>query len=1829
MTRIDPKKRVQNEIEAWRKDLIDLTRRNQLINLAISGRTSTIEILNPSLQRVINVLQMPNSQGWRFFYPDPTLDESQTDPDLIDAIALEHGAKTARSEELETNVLSAAKLSQRLRSIASRAESEYLDKGLRVLYLACGILKWADPDGNEQLSPLVLVPITISRTSPREPYVLNLADDDPLINPALAVKLENDHGIILPEIEDLDFSEVFAKVAQDVKRRGWSVEERLAIAVLSFAKETMYKDLLQNEDAISTNPMVRALAGDLEGAENYQIDRIPFDELDQAVEPETLNSILDADATQRACIIAAKTGKSFVIDGPPGSGKSQTISNIISELLGDGKTVLFVSEKAAALEVVKKRLDFAGLGEFVLELHSHKATRKNVAVALGSSILKRVELLGVPNLDPVRIARRRKSLSDYARAVNEIRLPMNRNLHDTVGELGALFEFPMVGVPSELVKDLTITEFLELTDLAIQLQGAWGPVNRKEDFLWSELDQSITKIPRNQLIALLERLRDRAEKIDQLRNQNNDLLLTDFDESVESCSRLAKIVLNASPLLQVPPVWLVVEDWPEAREKLNSYKLFSEIRDRELVALSQIGIGNLPEQSTFDEIDKIRFALTAAGAEQNKLMTFNLLQIESFLLEIDNLIAELNRIRTLVVDLSDEIGLLTPPRNFQEIDRLTGLSDLIEANNRPEASWLEGGVIQKVKEAFLIVRPLIDQWRINESRLAGIFNENFRAFNLETLYDSPVDVDPKLSRLNSRGRENRRQLIACSRDGKITQELLAHLPLLRSWKELNNSLENFKDGPLFGAYYKGPTTDLKAVEEAVSVAERAVNLFGRQVNESKFGSNIGRNAVGSAVLLARLSEVRNSVKSFSAKRDSLRGSLGPVVSSTDLQQLSTDMEGLKFYLFEVIKSSKMYQTGTANNLRQLRQMAESHSNFISAAKSILDLEQDSMIIESRLGAVTDWNLFNLQVSWVDEIREIYEGPLPSLVANVLVDTEPNPSMATEISELERLLSVVYQWFKDAHRGEMQSYLGRNLSICIETCNYLIESSADIDEWFEYAKCRDRLKVLGLNEIAEYLRSQNVAASTIEPTIRKNILQTWVDEIIKTDSRLSPKRSIERDNLREEFRALDVQLKAIATNRVIEICNERRPASVFGEAALINREAVKHNRHMPVKQLLSVAKSAALDIKPCFMMSPLTVSQFLPSELRFDVVIFDEASQVRPCDAINSIYRGDQLIIAGDERQLPPTSFFAISTDDESDVYNEDEHADYESILKLSQGSAGIESMPLRWHYRSRHESLITFSNQEFYDSELVTYPGAVEESEDLGVHFEYVPNGVYLRGGSRDNPIEAEAVVERILFHARNHPDLSLGVIAFSEAQRLRIERTLERKRKDYPELDQYFTINRLDGFFVLNLESVQGNERDIIILSVGYGKDEVGKFTMNFGPVNKSGGHRRLNVAITRARRRVEVVASVKASDFAETASRGATLLKKYLDYAERGILALVEIDGSGGEPESPFEVDVLKEIRKLGYDAVPQVGQAGYRIDIAIRNPRVPGTFALAVECDGATYHSSRVARDRDRLRQEVLEGLNWKFHRIWSTSWFLDRSGEISRLQTAIEEALDPSVVKNNTRTVVDAAARVEVTEVEEVSHGWAVDFVLHTPNVPRGLDLDDDNSHLWISKMILEIISKMKPVHEDIIVQILRTAFSIRVMSERRREVVTDCLKTLKSKGEIMKDRHGFWWPTNDRQIEVRSGNVANPESVRKPTHVSPDEVRLAAYWLAAEARSIEEAELIRKVARVFGWQRVGGDILNLIVREIRRLKKDNYLSDKTGADGVSRLETSGVESPDLD
>jgi len=781
--------------------------------------------------------------------------------------------------------------------------------------------------------------------------------------------------------------------------------------------------------------------------------------------------------------------------------------------------------------------------------------------------------------------------------------------------------------------------------------------------------------------------------------------------------------------------------------------------------------------------------------------------------------------------------------------------------------------------------------------------------------------------------------------------------------------------------------------------------------------------------------------------------------------------------------------------------------------------------------------------------------------------------------------------------ERQPSIGMDLGSSFADARDLVEelrsTAGDIQEWFAYASAARELSEEGLEPVLGHCVRERVAASAVADVVERTVLECWLDDVMATDPRLRDRRASDRDALVADFAAVDKLLVDLAAAQVISACNARRPRTLAGVAGIIDREANKKTRHMPVRELLRQAQPVVQALKPCFMMSPLSVSQYLSPDMRFDLVVFDEASQVRPADGLNCIYRADAMVVAGDQKQLPPTSFFeAVS--DEDDVYEEDQLEEFESLLDLAKGSGGLSSLSLNWHYRSRHESLITFSNYSFYDGRLITFPGAMHSAPDVGVEL-FPVAGVYRRGGPRDNPVEARRVVERVLYHARAHPELPIGVVAFSEAQAAAIQDALDRARQhEARDLDDYFTDDRLSGFFVKNLESVQGDERDIMIFSVGYGPDEAGKFTMNFGPVNRPGGEKRLNVAITRARQRVEVVSSVTAGDFTASArAEGVRHLQRYLDYAARGPAALaIPLQDSQGDAESPFEAEVLRVLRSWGHDAVPQVGTAGYRIDIGVRHPERPGMFALGVECDGARYHSSKVARDRDRLRAEVLTGLGWRLHRIWGTAWYGNRAQEEARLRAALQDAVeDPGGGRLAAQPVPPNGSSEQFEPVDLTAPpSWTRPYLPTRPRPhTRWLDIFDPAARPEVQRLVVEVVSGEGPVHPEVVLQRVRDAWGLRRGGSRVRGAVESAVAATVRSETVERDADGMLARSGAALVGVRVPDDADPLTRRKIDEVPAVELELAVRLLVADAHSIDEQSLTAAVARLFGWGRRGADI----------------------------------------
>ncbi|MBI2705096.1 MAG: DUF3320 domain-containing protein [Actinobacteria bacterium] len=1795
--------RVVDQIRDWRDQLIDLSKRNRLLN-AVGGRTTTMRVVEPAIDEVLAKLggeerRRTIATSWRFHYP-PSEDLVGADASVLAALHAEDPEITDEREpdELLTDVASALVLSKRLRALERRASTEYMDKGLRVLYLGLGLLRWSGADGEWLESPVVMKPVTLHRASPRDPFRLLGTDDDTVVNPALAVKLETDFGLTLPDFDEAgDVATTLDAVRAAVaSNRQWTLSEDVLFGAFSFHKEAMYRDLKVNEEQAAASVLVRAVAGDSSASADLAFDPIDEGELDASAPPEEMASILDADSTQRRCIVAARDGKTFVMDGPPGTGKSQTIANVIAELLASDKTVLFVSEKAAALEVVKSRLDGAGLGSFVLELHSNKATRKEVAKTLGAALSERPRpVSSLAQTDKRDAKERREALSSYADAQNEVREPFGHNLHWALGRRCELESTPQAPPPELIVSGFSDDDFQATLRSARDLAGAWGPVERRNDFLWRD-----TAEPRQLLARRSQISNDLRETIEETEATYRlaELAATNLGlegpASVDELDWLRDTLRLFEDRDDIPTDWLTDANVAARRNRTEILGGLSTRWDAATGRLSAASPAwrDLPPALAGDLAD----ARSSLGQLVPPVATdtLDVVSTDDLAGLCDWLATEGDALETAGRDLTRGLGL-TDDTSLEALRAVAEVASLGLQPHRPEPTWFAQPQLEAAQRAIRALQPLVETYRALEVQLLAVFNPSIFQLDVETLYDAPTDVAPNVSRLKSRGRANRKQLAACTLSGKVDATALGALPHVRQWRATAGQLreaEAVEAAAIGPNYYQSTTTDFGALAAALAVADRAVHLLRVANPPELLGQQLGRNSLqaediakaGQALSrrldqwISTVADVRRNVPAALAKMTpkEVAGWAGPAHAS--LLECAEVLRAVGPIL-------------GSRRVDEIQQLCEARAEVaeVEATFEASNAADSTTFGNLYRGVQTDWSRVERASAWSASVQQRLGGPVDPAIARALLSLPiPADELDRAVGALHKRLDTVREWFGGSQQESVATELGGRIDDLLEFLNALKDTTADLDEWMVFSTACDELVARGLASVVHFCVNSGVDRAAVADVFERALLTAWIDDVLATDRRCTPTRADERDRIVREFQQLDCLLVSHAAGRVIETCNARRPTTTLGEFAIIRTESEKKRRHRPIKGLLREAGRAAQSLKPCFMMSPLTVSQYLPAELQFDAVIFDEASQVRPGDAVGAMYRGRQLIVAGDNKQLPPTTFFERSGDDTTEEYDAEAFDVFESLLDLSRGAAAIRELPLRWHYRSRHEALITYSNRAFYGSSLVTYPSATESGPDVGVAFIHVADGVYERGSARDNPVEARSVVERVIFHADNHPDKTLGVVAFSEAQATRIQWELEAARRERRDLDSYFHEGRLDGFFVKNLEMVQGDERDIILFSIGYGRDEGGRFTLNFGPINKEGGQRRLNVAVTRARYRVEVVSSITATDFGSSSNPGVNHLRGYLDFAERGSVALPQTAGGGEDDDSPLESDVAETLLEWGYEVHRHVGHAGYRLDLGVRHPEKPGTWLLGIECDGDAYGSGRTARDRDRLRQQVLEGLGWKLHRVWGPSWYRDRSGSEARLRRAFDAA------QTGGMHAPTASARQIEVEVHEVDFDdvalpdWTEWYSAVWLGHPHGLQFDSALARPQLLTDVQTVVSAEGPVHRDTVVDRLKEPWGVNQARSRFRGAVEQAIESLVARGQIESTGRFVAFPDQTWDI-VRVPIDGQPETSRVIERVPPSELEAAVVRMVNDSRGIEEGELTIRIARLFGWRRTGKGI----------------------------------------
>lgn len=714
-----------------------------------------------------------------------------------------------------------------------------------------------------------------------------------------------------------------------------------------------------------------------------------------------------------------------------------------------------------------------------------------------------------------------------------------------------------------------------------------------------------------------------------------------------------------------------------------------------------------------------------------------------------------------------------------------------------------------------------------------------------------------------------------------------------------------------------------------------------------------------------------------------------------------------------------------------------------------------------------------------------------------------------------------------------------------------------------------------------------------------------------------------NNLVSLFRQLDRARIELAQEQIVAAHARGRPGGApgIGPLGVLNAEIAKKRGHLPIRVLLEKAGPAIQQLKPVFMMSPLSVAQFLkPGGLHFDMLVMDEASQIEPVDALGSIARAGQIVVVGDEKQLPPTAFFKKLTGEDEPEESDDgitiQAKDAESILELCLAK-GIPSRMLSWHYRSKHQSLIAVSNREFYENKLFIVPSPYDAVAGVGLKFNLLKNAPYDRGGTRTNPTEAKIIAEAVLRHARETPERSLGVATFSVAQRQVILKELELLRRANPDVEEFFAAASAEPFFVKNLENIQGDERDVIFISVGYGKTEQGYLAHAFGPLSAEGGERRLNVLISRAKERCEVFCNFTGADIdlERTRARGVAALKLFLTFAETGHFGLGEV--SGEDFDSEFEIQVCERLQVAGYDVKRQIGASGFRVDLAIADSDKPGRFVLGIECDGAQFHSSRSARDRDRLRQQVLEAHGWIIHRVWSADWYLRPQAELKKIEDAIataraewsardEEGYKPARAVSLSFDAERVDDTEVITAVFEPSSTAAPARTAYTEaafQVSRYIE-PHEASLGQMAEYVVKIVEAEGPIHLEEITARVRILWGLGRAGSRIRSAVERAVRVAAQRGSI---EGGPFYAIPGRKIIVRDRSAVGSSTLRKPEMLPPAEIERAVLDIVRANYGAGRTDLLQAASRAFGFASTSAQLRTVLSGVVDRLIDEGKLT----------------------
>lgn len=1533
-TSVDSKKRITKQ-NVWERKLLDISLRNNLINLKLSSRI--IPFVSFNIDKLEDDLQ--DGKSYKMFPLPVQRKIERNEFGIYDSMTYEDEFGEMVSDDLRKkqvlySYLTNAELSKALKTLHRSARTSLEESGASSLFLALGLLKWNEgSQTRSHFAPILLMPVELIRKNAQEGgYILRTRDEEIIFNTTLSELLSQSFMMNIRGLQPLptdehgvDVKKIFAIIRNAISNmEGWNVIEEAVLGCFSFNKFVMWKDIHDNSAKLRKHPIINAFISNQNFFEQQSADEIDMQKLDHQLSPADYALPIDVDSSQLEAVMASHLNQSFILHGPPGTGKSQTITNIISNALFHGKRVLFVAEKMAALEVVQNRLQQIGLEPFCLELHSNKVTKTHLLTQLQKA------------LDVTKI----KSPENYQQQADEL-LQTRQNLLQYVDSLHQKRECG-----------------LSLYEIISQYTGLTG--------------ERCNTIPISTVTA---------ERLYEIKTQLTDL---------EPIVKLLKTHPAEHPLREIVPIQQTQGSFEKLLDLLKKY---AENVGDFIARFSQLteitGIDFPDTQNGLYEADKLADALSQLTNFNEHLFVF---------LQQDSAAEQLvNDAKTLIsiAELEQDILKTCLPEIFEQPANL-----------------------------------LLNEWKIIQSKwfLPRYFQS--KAFIKKLLIYSP----------------------------QLSKESL--MPLLCKLQQRENTLRSLN-------------------------LDTLKSLF-KSIPEKSFIQDFFKN---SNVLLADIQHVQSIINSLLCIAKE---------SGKSFTELSAILLG---------KLGSNYSSFKTNNLHRLQ------------AISNTALSQ---------------NTLHAQIAQFAQI------------------SYPSKNISAELP------SILARW---------------------------ISNFPEIKNWLQWCNAAESIQNQGLISALELILDQKLSIPEARDAYLKSILNGLAQNIIESDKRLSLFNGLLFDEIIQKYRSITKRFQELTKQELYARLASKLPylskdLNGASEVSLLNRAIKSNGRGFSIRNIIDKIPNLLPKLCPCLLMSPLSAAQFFSLDAeKFDLVIFDEASQMPTADAVGAIARGNALIVVGDPKQMPPTDFFSANQDEDDDNVD---IADMESILDDCL-TLGLPNKYLSWHYRSKHESLIAFSNNNYYDGKLITFPSV--DNRLSKVIFHHI-DGIYDKGKTRSNKAEAIAIVSEVIAHLsdplRKHR--SLGVIAFSQAQQNIIEDILLdelSKKQDIYDL----AFGGEEPIFIKNLENVQGDERDHILFSIGYGPDENGNVSMNFGPLNNSGGERRLNVAVSRARYQMEIFSSLlpEMIDLRRTNSVGVRGLKEFLEFAQRGNTTLFAKNNISSAKENHIAELIKNFLEEHGYKVDQNVGSSAFKVDLAVVHPEDSGKYVLGILCDGEHYAETKTTRDREVVQPAVLKMLGWKVVRVYSVDFFQNKNEILENILnaiTSVELNEEPAEIVETPKMLVEEPA------VQEKISRQKVYSAANLPVSSTTITVDKIEKNINILKQTIHnLILTEQPIMPTLVYKRIQNSYNIQRLTKKLQDIINPILENYPK--DVFNDALYI------SEDSAKNYPYYRIDSGRDIYDIPSIEIVNAAYEIVSEHISLPVEDLIRLTAQYLGFARRGNNITSVI------------------------------------